>query len=377
MTNLKKLKVSLTKHGAHKVASLLKKFPADKVLDNLSGQVPGINIEIAQARKTLGADKAGIVPSFWADAKLAGDQVIDALVFLAVVFSHAKLMAAMLAATSKGRFKGSIERGKVLDGKEYTNFAHIIDELGFSTKHAAENVDFDLQKLFVLGGLSPLAKRLFEHRLISVGWDQKNALEDECVANKFHEVLGATDSEFRSWLSAIPPVPAALTLPPIADAEFFFDAKDNTPSAGFKFKSGHKKKKTGTVKVAKTPAEASADLVHNEIQNDLFAVLVSKHGNAHVGTEVPTGDGTSIDIVVKTPAFCRFYEIKTADSVKACIRQAIPQLLEYAYWHGQADRADQLVIVSPLAITKEAQVYIDFLKSKFGMPITYMQHKIK
>jgi hypothetical protein len=377
MTNLKKLRVSLTKHGAHKVASLLKKFPAHEVLKNLSGQVPGINIETAQARKTLGADGVGTVPSFWADAKLAGDQVIDGLVFIALVFSHVKLIGAMTAASSKGNLTGRIERGTVVDGKEFTNFAHIIDELGFSTKHTVDYVDFNLKKLLADGQLGALAARLLRHRLISAGWDQSNTLEDECVANSFHQVLGATEVEFRAWLAASPSKPAALPLPPLADAEFFFEAKDGVPSAGFKFKAGHKKKKTGVVKVAKTPAEASAELMHNEIQNDLFAILVSQYGVQCVGTEVATGDGTSIDIVVQTPTFCRFYEIKTAESVKACIRQAIPQLLEYAYWHGKKDRADELVIVSPLPITKEAQVYLEFLKSEFEIPITYTQHLAK
>lgn len=105
-------------------------------------------------------------------------------------------------------------------------------------------------------------------------------------------------------------------------------------------------------------------------------MLVEKYGKDYVGTEVDTGDGTAIDVVVKTDKFCWFYEIKTASSVKACIRQAIPQLLEYAFWRGASDRADRLIIVSQHVVTKEAEIYLKFLREKFHLEIHYEQHKL-
>ena len=56
MTELSKLKVSLTKHGAHKVAALLREYPIDEVLAHVSDNALDIKIEFAQARRNLSAD---------------------------------------------------------------------------------------------------------------------------------------------------------------------------------------------------------------------------------------------------------------------------------------------------------------------------------
>ncbi len=120
--------------------------------------------------------------------------------------------------------------------------------------------------------------------------------------------------------------------------------------------------------------DKTADRLHNAIQNSLFKELAQKFGKDRVSTENPTGQGTSIDLVVKTDEFCWFYEIKVANSVRAAIRQAIPQLLEYAYWPGKDGRADQLFIVSPLPVTRQAEKYLSFLRDKFGVQIAYVQH---
>ena len=100
--------------------------------------------------------------------------------------------------------------------------------------------------------------------------------------------------------------------------------------------------------------------------------MKAKIGAPNVGTEVNTGSGTAVDLVTQKGGVTTFYEIKTGASVRASIRQAIPQLLEYAYWPNST-RADKLVIVSHLPITKAAEKYLDFLRGKFALPIIYQQ----
>ncbi|MFO3796718.1 MAG: hypothetical protein ACK8QZ_05450, partial [Anaerolineales bacterium] len=95
-------------------------------------------------------------------------------------------------------------------------------------------------------------------------------------------------------------------------------------------------------------------------------------GSQSVGTEVSTGNGTAIDLVTQHDDVTSFFEIKTGSSVRASIRQAIPQLLEYAYWPSDR-RADRLVIVSHLPITKTAERYLEFLRQEFDLPLTYQQ----
>jgi hypothetical protein len=125
--------------------------------------------------------------------------------------------------------------------------------------------------------------------------------------------------------------------------------------------------------VSPKSAKGKARLLHNEIQTKLFDELVKEFGADNVGSEVASGHGaTAIDLVVKTAKSFWFYEIKTAPSVKACIRQAIPQLLEYAYWDGKKSRCDRLIIVGPKPVTKTAEAYLNFLRKTFGLELSYI-----
>ena len=374
MSDLRLLDVSLTKHGAHKVAALLTKYDKDEVLGKLSGSEPGINIERAQAKKTLAANRKGVVPDFWNVARIRGSETINALVLLAVIFSHHSLISVMKQSAHKRRYLGRIERGKGIDGKAYTNFAHIIEELGFSTDHSADHIDYDLHRIFQIPGLNTLAQELLTAKLLAAKWDGKNSLVDESIGLGFHDVLSVAESQFRAWLTAGTMIEVGIDEDP-EESDFFFNADDTPSSGNFIFRPGHNAKKTGTVVVTPPTKPTTATLLHNAIQNSLYEELAVKHGKKCVGTEVDTGQGTSIDVVVKTGEFCWFYEIKTARSVKACVRQAIPQLLEYAYWQGDKDLADRLIIVSDKRVTKEAEAYLQFLRHEFGLEIFYEQHK--
>ena len=59
--------------------------------------------------------------------------------------------------------------------------------------------------------------------------------------------------------------------------------------------------------------------------------LASQYGKDNVGAENASGIGTRIDVLVRRGNEYWFYEIKTAQSPRACLRQAVGQLLEYAF----------------------------------------------
>lgn len=374
MSDLKRLKVSLTKHGAHKVAALLKIFPEDEVLEHLDTEV-GIDIDLPQAKKTLATDDRGVVPPVWGRARKLGNEAIDALVLIAIIFSHFELIRALRRSVDKRPFAGTIKKGDVLKGKAFTNLACVIEELGYSYGHTSEYVKFDFRKMFYIDGLSSLVQELLAVKLKSVGWNQKNSLIDEVVRQKIHEVFSVSEGQLRRWFDGEKYVAPGDFLGDPKEAEFFFEGNDEPVPGNFVFKAGHNNKKTGVVSVRSRGDSSEATLLHNEIQNSLYIELVRQYGEKSVGTEVDTGANTSIDVVVKTEKFCWFFEIKTASSVKAAIRQALPQLLEYAYWHGAADRADRLIIVSPLPITSDAKNYLSFLNKKFGIPIDYQRYR--
>jgi len=83
VTDLSKLKVSLTKHGAHKIAFLLQEFDKDDILHHLEGNFMNINIDRAQTMRILSIEEGKPAPDFWNEIKKYGLEDIFDLVFIA------------------------------------------------------------------------------------------------------------------------------------------------------------------------------------------------------------------------------------------------------------------------------------------------------
>lgn len=365
--SLTRLNVSLTKHGAHKIALLLRKYDKDLVLKKLWGQEPGINIDFPQACKTLSVGQNNKVPDFWAKAKDLGPGAIDALVLVAIIFSHHQLISVM-SQSQTGPFRGVVHRAQLGD-KAYTNFAHTIDELGFATFHSSERVEYDLRALFQIAGLNELAMDLIGLKLRTAGWDGRGTVLEQLLQNQLNRALAITPDELEKWLRRAVRETAVIE----KDREFFSGQDELLEEGQFSFRPGHVPKKTGVVARSGGPPASKALLLHNQLQTQLYKTLVLKFGEASVGCEVPTGQGSYIDVVVKTEAFCWFYELKIAGTARACIRQATAQLLEYAYWTGKPDLVQKLIIVGTPEVTAGATRYLAFLRKQFGAPLYYEQ----
>lgn len=371
MTNLAHLKVSLTKHNAHKIALLLKDYNASKILEKLAL----VQAEKAQAYKNLSVLPGGIVPDVWTQVKKLGSSAIDALVFIGIVFSHHELIDAMIHASDRNEFSGRIDRGGQLNGKAYTNFARVIDQLGFATKLNYSGVSFNLKSLFEIPGLGPLVGQLLSHKLDTAQWDHSRSVAEEAVEHSFHKVFGISSKEFKNWIStdSQPVAAEGLFLP--KDEEFFQGMVKSEGRKAFKFKAGHSERAVEQITKSATE-KTKVNQLHNDIQNRLYSYLSAKIGMEYVGTELDTGSGTTVDVVTKYNNKTTFFEIKTSASVRNNIRQAIPQLLEYAYWpNGQ--RADDLVIVSHLPINDDAKEYLQYLRDRFRLPLIYQQFDLK
>ena len=361
------MKVSLTKHNAHKVARLLKDYAASDVFDRLDE----VHAEHAQARKNLSTLAGDALPPVWSKAQALGEDAIDALVLVAIVFSHAALITAMSTASQRRGFSGRIERGLQLGGKEYTNFVRIIDQLGFATKMARDGVTFNLKGMFQVSGLGPLVNELIELKLIEAKWGRSNSASDEAAKLHFQKVFGISAKDLKSWLTLDAQPTEARPSITAKDEEYFQEDTEGPREKPFEFKSGHVDRDIEPLTRSASP-KSKANRLHNEIQNKLYAHLKDKLGKKCVGTELDTGTGTAVDLATHKSGRMTFYEIKTGSSVRANIRQALPQLLEYAFW-PEAQRADELVIVSHLPPTTAAKKYIAHLGQKFGIPLTYKQ----
>jgi len=360
-TDLTKLRVSLTKHGAHKIAYLLQEFDKDDILNHLEGDFMDINIDDAQTRGILSIDEKGIAPDLWNEIKKYGQEDIFDLVFIAIVFSHEDFINVLKKGISDGCV---IKRGDVISDKVYTNFAHIIDQFDFAIEHTPDYVSFDISRIFYKYYIPELVINLLEIKLVEAGWDKKNALVDECIRLDLNHVFGLEPDEFKEWL---------VEEKELDDRRIEKVKSKRSFSNGIKFKKGHNSKYEGIIDV-KTSTQRKATLIHNKIQNEVYKILENEYPKQEIGTEVPTNIG-SVDIVRKDKDSYIFYEIKTSQSIKSNIRQGLAQLLEYAYWN-EIDKISELVIIGPCPSIDSSRKYLERLRKEFNIPIYYRYYNL-
>ncbi len=359
---------SLTKHGAHKINILLKEFGTEGVLDNLWGELEGVHIDFPQAKKNLSA-YGGVVPQFWNDAVAAGDRALNGLVFMSIVLSHSDLVGAMKEG-AQGNYKGVVKKGVVINHKAFTNFKHTLEELGFSTSSSTIHVSFDLEALFATPELPPLARALMHAKMHFARDGRDFDLKEAVVEERLNEVFAVTQEFFVGWLF---PEEEMMELDEEVAGDVSFFLSEPKQDYNFEFEPGHRVRNTGSVLVKRSEIVGEAGQRHNYIQNKLFDRLVERHGKELVGTEQNAPGGKFIDVVVRGEGFCWFYEIKTAGSSRLCIRQALPQLLEYAYWGGGEYEVDKLIIVAEAAPTGESEAFLYKMRAEHGIPVYYEQ----
>jgi len=151
-------------------------------------------------------------------------------------------------------------------------------------------------------------------------------------------------------------------------------------SGQYKFKPGHNPTKTGTTKSVYSKKTVNRTLKHKEIQEYMYNQLVQEYGEQNVGTEVATGRGTSIDVVVVQPSKSeRFYEVKTYNQPLVCVREAFGQILEYAMF-SESNHAEKLIVVGVNKPNKSENDYLEHLRRTTGLNIYYqvfdLNHKI-
>lgn len=175
----------------------------------------------------------------------------------------------------------------------------------------------------------------------------------------FHEILSTFDDLLSIYLE--------IEIEPIKPG------KAEPEKRKFKFDNKSKKlpKKSSYNSIER---EIDVDARHTYLQEKLYDNLVSTFGEEAVGLENQI-NGNRIDIVVEIAKNrYLFYEVKTGSSAKSCIRQAMGQLFEYAFWNNPEFDAS-LIIAGEFEMDKITSDYIRLLKNKFNIPISY--HYIK
>jgi hypothetical protein len=217
MVELENLRVSLTKNGYLKISTLVVSHPSYAILDHVSGSHAGVNLVASQVANVLCADPAtGVVPGFWDEIRQHGKPTIRAFTFMAIVFSHHRLIEAFLDA-GRGTAQGTILRSDFETEKEYTNLAFALSEVDASEYvRGADQVTYDLRAVTdQLQGVGDIVSRLFRAKLRRCGWRDPDeflvggdlSLIEECERQRFHEVLGLTARQFAGWIGVRPKKP--------------------------------------------------------------------------------------------------------------------------------------------------------------------------
>jgi hypothetical protein len=140
----------------------------------------------------------------------------------------------------------------------------------------------------------------------------------------------------------------------------------------FVFSSGHNKGKESS-KRSYSASKKDNDLFHNRMQNAIYEQLCEECEKNNVGTEQDTGFGSRVDIAVKQKnGTIIFYELKTSNSIRQCIREGLSQLMEYSFFPNK-NNAAKLIIVSQNKIDQDNEIYIKKLRSSFEIPVYYQQ----
>tara|TARA_R110000850_G_scaffold50499_6_gene123860 strand:+ start:959 stop:2143 length:1185 start_codon:yes stop_codon:yes gene_type:complete len=108
--------------------------------------------------------------------------------------------------------------------------------------------------------------------------------------------------------------------------------------------------------------------LHYKITEALFQFL--KNLGFTVEYERISPGGGKIDMIGWKDGKAIFFEIKTFPSAKACIREALGQLLEYSLYPAK-NRANKLVIVSQNKSNALDQKYIRHLSKTLGLKLEY------
>jgi len=148
---------------------------------------------------------------------------------------------------------------------------------------------------------------------------------------------------------------------------------DKKKQKGFTFLSKKTNFSKGT-QYTSIQKQINVDARHSELQEALVKSLSKKYGKENVGSEIII-NGQRIDVVLKQKNAYSFYEIKTANSAKQCVREALGQIFEYAYFDCQK-YAEKIIVAGEHNLDNDTKKYLDFLNKEFEIPIEYVPIKI-
>ncbi len=120
-------------------------------------------------------------------------------------------------------------------------------------------------------------------------------------------------------------------------------------------------------------AAGLVDLLQMQWQNELMKTLRDDlPADVKAKREAPVGR-YRVDVRLRAPDRTVFIELKPRGTARSVIREALAQLLDYAYW-PTVSRCDTLLIVGPTPPGQEDQDYLAALRARFAIPVHYLHY---
>jgi hypothetical protein len=122
--------------------------------------------------------------------------------------------------------------------------------------------------------------------------------------------------------------------------------------------------------VSRLATEIEVDLRHNRLQQALVRILHREFPGCSVEPEYEIAGGGRVDVAVDTPDGLLFCEIKVTPNVRAALREAIGQLVEYATWPAE-HRSRKWLVVSEGTPSAQEVSYLQALRALYNLPVFY------
>ena len=103
---------------------------------------------------------------------------------------------------------------------------------------------------------------------------------------------------------------------------------------------------------------------HQKMQEGIIKILKAR------GYDKVIAEAEHIDLRATKDGVVHFFEIKTYDTAKSCIREALGQILEYNHFPNYI-RAEVMHIIGPVAPSEDEVLYVKFLNNTYNLGIDY------
>lgn len=119
-----------------------------------------------------------------------------------------------------------------------------------------------------------------------------------------------------------------------------------------------------------TKATRKIDLIENQMENELAALL-----RDHFGADQVKRQANFVDLSVQQGKRRSIIEIKSPPVARRAIREALGQLLDYAFFEAP-EAACELVVVGRGPLLPRDKRYLATLTKRFRLPITYRRYRL-